>query len=93
MSKEQVYHGYVIGYRRGWNDQYPNQVLLKIYGVDSRNIASKFIGAKVVLKDRYGNVYRGKIVKTHGKRGVVRAVFKPNLPGQALGSTVEIYKK
>lgn len=90
-GSEQKYLGYVLGYRRGWNEQYPNQVLLKIFGVETRNEASRFIGAKVVLKDKYGNVYRGKIVGVHGTRGVVRAVFKPNIPGQAIGSTVEIY--
>lgn len=77
--------GVVLGYRRGTNTQYPNEVLVKFHRVESRSDASRLIGCKVIYKDVYGNVFRGKIVGVHGRKGVVRAVFKPNLPGQAIG--------
>jgi large subunit ribosomal protein L35Ae len=32
----------------------------------------------------------GKIVDLHGKKGLVRARFRRGLPGQALGTTVEL---
>lgn len=80
--------GRILGYRRGPNEQYPNQVLVKIDNVDNYKDASKFIAAKVVLRDRYGNVYIGKVVGVHGRKGVVRVVFRRNIPGQAIGSTV-----
>lgn len=32
----------------------------------------------------------GKIVSLHGKKGVVRVKFKKGVPGQALGTTVEL---
>lgn len=83
----------ILGYRRGPNDQNPNQVLLRIEGVYTFRDASRFIGTKLVYRDRYGNVYRGKIIKPHGRKGVVRAVFEPNLPGQAIGDIVEILEK
>ncbi len=82
--------GWILGYRRGPNSQYPNQVLLKIDGVNDYREASRFIGAKIVLKDRYGNVFTGKVVKIHGRKGVVRAVFEPNIPGQAIGLPVRV---
>jgi large subunit ribosomal protein L35Ae len=33
----------------------------------------------------------GKIVRHHGKAGLVRAVFKPNLPGQAIGKKIRVF--
>ncbi len=77
--------GLIIGYRRGTNTQYPSEVLAKIYGVEDKRQASRFIGWKAVYVDRYGNRYNGRVVGVHGRKGVVRIVFKPNLPGQAIG--------
>ena len=48
MSSAEV-KGLILGYRRGTNTQYPNEVLLKLYGVDDRGHASQFIGKKVVI--------------------------------------------
>eukprot|EP00996_Jenningsia_fusiforme_P005698 NODE_6721_length_542_cov_154.876268_g6299_i0.p2 GENE.NODE_6721_length_542_cov_154.876268_g6299_i0~~NODE_6721_length_542_cov_154.876268_g6299_i0.p2 ORF type:complete len:157 (-),score=41.74 NODE_6721_length_542_cov_154.876268_g6299_i0:70-492(-) len=33
----------------------------------------------------------GRIRAPHGKSGVVKAVFKPNLPGQAMGKKIRVY--
>ena len=88
-----VYTGIVIGYRRGTNTQYENQVMIRVDGVNTRSEASKLIGWRVLFVDTKGNVYRGKVVHVHGNNGVVIAVFKPNLPGQAIGRDVYIYPK
>jgi ribosomal protein L35AE/L33A len=43
----------------------------------------------VVLK--YGkNNFIGKIMGFHGKKGVVKAKFRKGVPGQALGTIVEL---
>ena len=34
----------------------------------------------------------GKIVGFHGKKGIVRAKFAKGVPGQALGTTVELIR-
>ena len=34
----------------------------------------------------------GKIIGFHGKSGTVRAKFKKGVPGQALGTTVELIR-
>lgn len=85
--------GVVMSYKRGGGGrQYTQRVLVKLVGVDPRK-AGVFIGAKAVYRDRYGNVYKGKVLRLHGKRnGVVEIAFNPNLPGQALGGLVEIVK-
>eukprot|EP00993_Chasmostoma_nieuportense_P006508 NODE_7141_length_463_cov_7.255952_g6975_i0.p2 GENE.NODE_7141_length_463_cov_7.255952_g6975_i0~~NODE_7141_length_463_cov_7.255952_g6975_i0.p2 ORF type:complete len:140 (-),score=29.09 NODE_7141_length_463_cov_7.255952_g6975_i0:42-431(-) len=33
----------------------------------------------------------GRVVGTHGNSGVVKAKFKPNLPGQAISQKVRVY--
>ncbi len=93
MAEARVATGLIIGYRLGSNTQYENQVLLRIDGVSSSREAARYIGWRVLYRDGKGNTYRGRIVRTHGGKGVVVAVFKPNLPGQARGGNVYIYPK
>lgn len=90
MSCNRRVNAVIVGYRRGSNTQYPSRVLLRV--IDENVIPHSLIGKKVIYKDRYGNVYRGKILSVHGK-GVNRiliASFKPNIPGQAIGDSAII---
>ncbi len=84
--------GIVLGYRRGSNTQYVNHVLIKVIETIKKRV-DNLIGAKVLVKDRYGNEYHGKIIGVHarGKNNVVIARFSRNLPGQAIGSEALIY--
>ena len=87
-AKEEVKcTGVVLGYRRGSNTQYVNQVLIKVFSPVIKNVSS-LIGSKVIVRDKYGNEYRGKIIRAHarGRNNVVIAVFNTNLPGQAIGA-------
>ncbi|MEM0371573.1 MAG: 50S ribosomal protein L35ae [Ignisphaera sp.] len=83
--------GIIIGYRKSRARQYCNQVLVKLF-TDPKNVA-RFIGADVVVKDFYNNIYRGRVVRVHSYRNcVVIARFKPNIPGQAIGLYVDLFK-
>ncbi len=84
--------GIVLGYRRGSNTQYPRQVLIKVIENMKKRV-DNLIGAKVLVRDKYGNRYIGKIIRVHarGKNNVVVAVFRRNLPGQAIGAEALIY--
>lgn len=88
MSEELF--GLILGYRRGTNIQYPNEVLAKVYGVDDKSSASRLIGWKAIYVDKHGNRYSGKVIGVHGRKGVIRIVFKPNLPGQAIGEEFKL---
>lgn len=82
--------GVIMGYRRGTNTQYPQQVIVKLLVNDPKE-AGTFLAGKAVYKDRHGNVYRGRVLRLHGRRnGLVIVKFKPNLPGQAIGGIVEV---
>ena len=85
--------GIVLGYRRGSNTQYVNQVLIKVISSKYANV-SNLIGCRVLVKDSYGNEYRGRVIRVHGRgrNNVVIAVFNRNLPGQTIGAEALIYR-
>ena len=69
----------------------PRWCLIQITDANSVSKAGQLIGRKVVLK--YGkNEFIGKIVSLHGKKGVVTAKFRKGVPGQAIGTTVELVR-
>jgi large subunit ribosomal protein L35Ae len=65
------------------------ECLIQFAHVNSVSLAGQLIGRKVVWKEGK-NTLIGKIVGLHGKKGVVRAKFRKGVPGQALGTTVEL---
>ncbi len=84
--------GIILGYRRGTNTQYVNQVLIKVIDFNAARV-DNLIGSKVLTKDKHGNEYRGKVVRVHarGRNNVVIAVFRRNLPGQLIGGEAFFY--
>ena len=86
--------GVVLGYRRGTNTQYTGQVLIKVIETFKKRV-DNLVGAKVLVKDKYGNEYHGRVIRPHarGKNNVVIAVFTRNLPGQTIGAEAIIYYK
>jgi len=82
--------GIILSYRRGRHTQNVNQVLIELNGVDSRGKAMKILDKKIVWKSPSGKEINGKIISVHGNKGVVRAKFERNLPGQALSTKVQL---
>jgi large subunit ribosomal protein L35Ae len=80
----------VLNYRRGRHTQKTNQLLLEVDGCETKALASKFIGRRVVWRSPAGKEIFGKITQPHGTRGVLRARFSRGLPGDAAGKKVEI---
>ena len=37
-----------------------------------------------------GKIIQGKVAGAHGNKGVIRAIFEKGLPGQSVGTEVEI---
>lgn len=89
-----------VSFRRNKRTINPNQALLNIQGVNSKDEAIWYVGKKVasiarakVSKDgskTEEHVNWGIITKEHGNSGVVRAKFDRNLPPVALGSQVRV---
>lgn len=91
MSKSAVSkgrRGVVTSYRRGKHLQHPNQVILVFDDVKTRSEASAIVGRKVKWTMDEGGEILGKVLGPHGNSGAVRAKFRTNLPGQAIGTPV-----
>ena len=84
--------GKVIQFRRGRKNYTPRHFLIEIPNSDSREKATKFVGKEVVWKSpsKKEKLIMGKISSAHGGNGVVRAIFEKGLPGQAIGTDVEV---
>ena len=84
--------GTVIQFRQGRKTQKPRHFLIEIPGVDSREKATEFVGKVVVWKSsgKESKIISGKVSSAHGGNGVVRAIFEKGLPGQAIGTEVEL---
>ena len=80
--------GVVTSYRRGKHLQHPNQVILLFNDVKTRAEASALVGRKVKWISPEEREFLGKVLGPHGNSGAVRAKFRTNLPGQAIGTPV-----
>jgi large subunit ribosomal protein L35Ae len=88
----QPVYGRIMNYRIGIKTQVTSECLIQFPKVNSVAQTGQLIGKKVVWKGVNKNL-TGKIVGFHGKNGVLRARFKKGLPGQAIGTTVELLSK
>jgi len=92
--------GKVLGYRRSHHTQYSQWSLIRIEGVKERHDTTFYQGKRVAFlyrgskKAKKGEsnlrVIWGKIDRSHGNSGVVRARFRHNLPPKAIGATVRV---
>jgi large subunit ribosomal protein L35Ae len=85
----QQMYGRIINYRIGIRTQMSKECLIEFAKPNPEAPAQKLIGQKVLWKSGK-NEHMGKIVGFHGKNGIVKVKFKKGLPGQALGTQVEL---
>ena len=88
VLSEPIY-GRIMNYRIGIKTQMTSECLIQFPQVTSVALTGQLIGKSVEWKGLNKNL-TGKIVGFHGKNGVVRARFKRGVPGQALGTNVQL---
>jgi len=91
MSKSKVstgQKGVVTSYRRSKHLQHTNQVILQFSEFGTRAEAATLVGRKVKWVSPEEKEFLGKVLGVHGNSGAVRAKFRTNLPGQAIGTPV-----
>jgi large subunit ribosomal protein L35Ae len=86
--------GKVVQFRMGKRTYKPRHFLIEVPEIDSREKAKKIIGNEVEWKSpgKTPKVISGKIASAHGNKGVLRVIFEKGLPGQAIGTEVEVKK-
>jgi large subunit ribosomal protein L35Ae len=82
-------YGTILNYRIGFGTQNPRECLIHFTHVNSISLAGQLFNRKVVWKQGTIKLI-GKIVGLHGKKGVVKVKFRKGVPGQALGTRVEL---
>ena len=88
MSED--YIGVISNYNRGLWKQRTDRCLIKVRNVE-KSIARRLIGYKVMWPKNNPKIL-GKIIKTHGATGTLLVKFEKGIPGQALGTEVNIMK-
>jgi len=84
--------GIAIQFRRGRHTIHERHFLLD-FGFKDKEEAIKVKGKEVEWKSPAGKIIKGKISSSHGNKGLVRAIFEKGLPGQAIGTAVELEGK
>jgi len=82
--------GLIVNYRIGLKTQTANQYIIKVEGISTKAESQKLRGKKVIWKTSKARAINGKVMQSHGSKGAVRARFEKGLPGQAIGTKVEI---
>ena len=85
----QPVYGKIVNYRIGIRRQNPRECLIQFAHINSASLACQLIQRKVVWKQGTCKLI-GKIAGSHGKNGVVKVKFQKGVPGQALGTSVEL---
>ena len=85
----QTIHGRITNYRTGPKSQTSRECLIEFETVNSEALACKLIGQKVAWKNGTSKIF-GKVRGAHGKNGMVRVRFSRGVPGQAIGTRVEL---
>ena len=82
--------GIIVHFRGSRKVKSPNQMVVNVDGVDSKEKAAKLIGKSVVWKSPAGKELKGKVAKEHGNKGALRVIFETGMPGQSLSTKVSI---
>ncbi len=80
----------IENYRRGRHTEYGDQFIVVVDACESSEKAKAFVGKSVSWKTPSGKEIKGKVASTHGNSGKLRVVMEKGLPGQAVGTKIEI---
>ncbi len=82
--------GTIVNYRGSHKTQYSNQMIIKVNGIETKEKAKDLLKKTVVWLTPTKKEIKGTIMKEHGNKGAVRVKFERGLPGQAIGTKVNV---
>ncbi len=82
-------YGRITNYRKGIRTQTSHECLIQFDAETAYTQAGGILGKRVLWTDGKTTLY-GKVAGFHGKNGVVVVKFKKGVPGQAIGTTVQL---
>ena len=80
----------IASFRRGRHVQSNNHMIIYLSSVNTKEETKKLIGKSVKWKSSSGKEFKGKVASAHGNKGALRVIFEKGMPGQSLGTKVEI---
>ncbi|RKP17197.1 60S ribosomal protein l35a [Rozella allomycis CSF55] len=88
----------ILGFKRGKRSTDANTTLLEIENVQTKEDTAFYLGKRVAYvyrarREKNGSHIRciwGKITRSHGNTGAVRAQFKKNLPAKTFGASARV---
>jgi len=82
--------GKIVSFRMGVRTQQKYQMIVKVKDVDNKEKARSLINKKVVWKSPAGKEIKGIVTNVHGNIGGLRVQFEKGLPGQSVGTKVDL---
>ena len=82
--------GTIVNFRGSRRVKKGNHMIIHLINVDDKDKASKLIGKKVVWKTSAGKQMNGQVTALHGNNGALRVRFDTGMPGQSIGTKVDI---
>lgn len=88
ILSQKIVTGRITNYRIGIRTQQSKECLIEFLGINAGK-AGQLVGKKVTWSNGKTKL-AGKIMGIHGRKGIVRARFKRPVPGQAIGTPIEL---
>jgi large subunit ribosomal protein L35Ae len=80
----------IANFRGGKHTKSDNHMIIYLPNVMNRETAQKYLNKKVIWTTQTGKQITGTIVNLHGNKGAVRVIFERGMPGQSVGTIVEV---
>jgi len=82
--------GIIVNFRRNRHTTKGNHMIVQVEGIDRKDKAKPLVGKEVVWKSPANKEIKGKVAAAHGNKGAVRVIFEKGMPGQSLGTKVQV---
>lgn len=82
--------GTIVNFRGSHKTKSDNHMVISVNSIDSKEKAQKLVGKEVSWTSPAGKEIKGRVASSHGNSGALRVIFEKGMPGQALGTKIEI---